>query len=337
MAEIAILALVLLGVAGVLWIRERNRRRTHPVLGGPNDAIRIAHDAPFELYSNSFSHCSRKVRLALAELGVAYKHHPIELIETGWYQTISRDYLRVNPSGLVPTLVHEGRPVYESDAILTYAQAEAGPTAPRLVPDDPEERAEMARWIEFGAISSADAMHGMDKRAGPCIPGLTLPIFLAAIRYIPLQNILEGFLFHPDRRRPLFFTIGKLLGLRRTLSLPPVRAIAEPSARHMARHLAEIEKTLEARGGPWILGAAYSLADITLGCILLRLEETGWLEIFAAEQDLPALKAYYKRLKARPSWTAAISETPNPIIEKAKQDLAAARSDQRLQRSIYQH
>ena len=329
------LVLTLVGLAVSLWLLERQRRRTHPVIGGRDAAVRLPHDAPVELYSNSFSHCSRKVRLVLAELDIAYKHHRIELIETGWYQTISPEYLKVNPSGLVPTLVHDGHPVYESDDIVAYAQSVAGSSAPQLAPNDPGLRAEMARWMAFCAISSADPMAGMEKNAGACVPGLTLPIFVTAIRYIPFRRIFVGLLFHPDKRRPLFFAAAKILGPRRLFGLKPVRAILEPSARHMVRHLSYINATLLEHGGPWILGGRYSLADATVSCLLLRLEETGWLETFVAAHDLGAVEAYYARLKARPSWGAAITDAPSEIIERARRDLAKARSDPALRQLIY--
>jgi len=310
-------------LALALWFGiEKSRRRSHPMTGGIDRSRTLPHKREFELYSNSFSHCSRKTRLAMAELDIDYKYHPIDLIETGWYQTISPQYLRVNPAGILPTLVHNGHPVYESDDILAYAQEVAGHEAPQLVPADPALRDEMNSWLEFCSISSADPMAEMPEKAGACIPGLTMPLFVTAIPYIPLRKILVGFLFHPDKRRPAFFTASKLFGLRRMLSQKMVRNIAHPSRDHMAQHLLTIDTALAKSDGYWILGKTYSLADITIGCMLLRLEETGWLDYFAKTQNVDELKNYFQRLKARPSWQAAIGNHTHPIIEKAKQDLA---------------
>ena len=205
----AVLGYILIGLIGLglAWfIVEKRRRRTHPVQGGIDRSISLPHAAPLELYSNSFSHCSRKCRLVLAELGLAAKHHSIDLIETGWYQTISPAYLKINPSGLVPTLVHDGHPVFESDDILAYAAELAGSDAPSLIPDAPELQSRMQGWLDFCTISSADAMAGMEAKAGSCVPGLTLPMFVSTIQYVPLRNILVGFLFHFDKKRPALFT-----------------------------------------------------------------------------------------------------------------------------------
>ncbi|MEM9724316.1 MAG: glutathione S-transferase family protein [Pseudomonadota bacterium] len=334
-ALIAAFATVAIAAIGLWWRREAARRRSHPVSGGLQPDVEVPSETEFELYSNSFSHCSRKVRLALAELHIDYTHRATQLIETGWYETISPAYLRVNPAGLLPTLVHRGRPIYESDDILRYAQGVAGRNAPSLTPDGLDKRAEMERWIAFGSISSADAMGGMDAKAGACIPGLTLPMFVAAIRHIPLKNILVGLLFHPDKRRPLFFIVAKLLGLRWTFRLPPARAIVDESARHMRRHLAALNAALDAGEGPWLLGPSYTLADASMGAMLLRLDEAGWLAIFAEEQDLTALLDYYGWMQERPSWRAAIIETPNAIIQAATEQLTEVRADPALRRFIY--
>ena len=51
------------------------------------------------------------------------------------------EYLKINPRGVVPTLVHDGKVVRESNVILEYLE-DAFPAHP-LRPEDPFERAEM--------------------------------------------------------------------------------------------------------------------------------------------------------------------------------------------------
>jgi glutathione S-transferase len=321
------LILAALAAACALWFAfEKSRRKTHPVTGGLHPDITLPHGAEFELYGNAFSHCSRRTRLVMAELGIPYTHKPIDLIETGSYQTLSPEYLKINPSGLIPTLVHNGHPIYESDDILAYAAKHARPGAPKLVPDDPETRARMQAWIDFCNLSSADPTGGMERRMGSCVPPLTLPLFVAAIRYIPLNRILVGMLFHPDKKRPVFFTAGKLLGLKRMLAQKPLQQMIGAGRRHMATHLAHLDRALKETDGPWILGEQFTLADITLACVLLRIDETGFLDGFIKEGKLDAVRAYYDRLRARPSWQAAIRNITHPIIEQAVADLKHTRA-----------
>ncbi len=317
--------IVILATVLVLWfLVEKSRRKTHPVTGGIQQDISLPYDEEFELYANAFSHCSRKTRLVMAEAGLSYRYHQIDLIETGQYETISAHYLEINPSGLVPTLVHNGHPIYESDDILSYVADHAAADAPSLAPEDATERAEMERWIESAVISSDDPMANMETRAGSCIPGLTMPAFMTAIRYIPLRKILVGFLFHPDKKRPAFFTAARLFGLRTMLGQKPLQAMLHKSRDHMRTHLGTLAKQLKRSGGPWILGAQYTLADVTWSCILLRVDETGWLDHFLEDEALAPVKDYYEALQSRPSWKAAITDKTHPIVEQAERDLKEA-------------
>ena len=326
--SLSILALAFAGLLG-WFLFERSRRRTHAVEGGFHPEISLPHEAPFELYGNAFSHCSRKTRLVMAELGIPFVHKPIDLIETGSYQTLSPAYLTVNPSGLIPTLVHNGHPVYESDDIMAYAVSQAPSGAPLLVPTDPALRQRLEAWIAFGNLSSNAPTADMERRIGACVPALTLPLFITAIRYIPLHRILFGFLFHPDKARPMFFSLARVLGLRRTLAIRPIQQMVLNGRRYMRTHLGKIDEALGEAGGPWILGAQFSLADITLGCVLLRLEETGFLGSFLEKGDLGRLAAYYQRLQSRPSWKTAIVDVTHPIITRGAEDLRVARVQDR--------
>lgn len=330
-------AALLAAAAALAWFAfEKSRRKTHPVTGGIQRSRQIPHSEPVELYSNSFSHCSRKARLVLAELGIPYRHHPIELIETGWYQTASRAYLAINPAGVVPTLVHRGHPVYESDDILIYAQSIAAADAPQLVPDDPTAKAQMEAWLSFCAIVSADLMGGMQTRAGACIPGLSLPMFMAGIRYTPLRRILTGFLFHYTLKSPAMFTAFKLLGLRGMIRIKPLRQLIHKSRDHMQAHLETLNRELAHDEREWMVGGAFSLADVSIGCMLLRLEEAGWLRWYARSASIPALLRYFERIKARPSWQQAILGHAHPVVSAAQEDLLAlTTADPALRKLLY--
>lgn len=313
----------LMGALGWFLI-EKGRRVRRPMQGGLHADITLPHDAAFELYSNAFSHCSRKARLVFAELGIPYTHKPIDLVETGWYQTISPAYLKVNPAGQVPTLVHEGHPVYESDDILKYAAKMAGPEAPSLTPTDPAQKAVMDEWIDFAAIIGENPIENMETNAGACVPVLTTPLFATMIRYIPVHRILIGLLFHHDKRRPVMFLAFKLLGVKRLPKIPPVYAMLRQAVPAMAKHLGVLEAQLEKSGGPWIVGDMYTLADISWTAALQRVDETGFLDFYLAAGTLPHVAAYYTALQARPSWGQAIDGVPHDLLAKGTADLKRA-------------
>jgi len=69
-----------------------------------------------ELYHNINSVCAQKVRVALKEKGQEAKEHLLTL------RGDQNDpaYMKLNPNGVVPTLVHDGNVITESSLILYY-------------------------------------------------------------------------------------------------------------------------------------------------------------------------------------------------------------------------
>ena len=57
----------------------------------------------------------------------------------------SPEYLKINPNGVIPTLIHDGQPLHESGTICEYLD-ESFPDPP-LRPETPYERGEMRNWI----------------------------------------------------------------------------------------------------------------------------------------------------------------------------------------------
>jgi len=100
------------------------------------------------LYSGPLSLFTAKVRVALAEKGLAY-----ERIEVGWslanrYEPHHPDVVALNPNRLVPILVDGDTVVYDSTIILEYLE-DRWPETP-LYPSTASERAE-CRQLEAEA------------------------------------------------------------------------------------------------------------------------------------------------------------------------------------------
>ncbi len=76
--------------------------------------------ATLELYHGATSVCSSKVRIGLAEKGLDWISHPVNLKKG---EQNDPDYLKLNPLGVVPTLVHGDLVVVESSIILEYIDA----------------------------------------------------------------------------------------------------------------------------------------------------------------------------------------------------------------------
>ena len=70
-----------------------------------------------ELYTHPLSPCAQKVRIVLAEKGLDFLSHHVDLPNK---ENLKPEYLRLNPLGEVPTLVHDSTPVIESSVICEY-------------------------------------------------------------------------------------------------------------------------------------------------------------------------------------------------------------------------
>lgn len=98
-----------------------------------------------ELYNAPQSTCSQRVRFVLHAKGLAFEEHRLDLFAGDQLQPT---YLKLNPNGVVPTLVHDGAPVIDSAVIMEYLE-EVFPDRRTLVPADPLSRARMRALIRF--------------------------------------------------------------------------------------------------------------------------------------------------------------------------------------------
>lgn len=86
------------------------------------------------LYNYYRSSTSYRVRIALELKGLSYKYTPVHLLNAGGEQNM-QSYRELNPVGGVPTLIHDGKVISQSFAIIEYLE-EIFPEAFSLFPKD---------------------------------------------------------------------------------------------------------------------------------------------------------------------------------------------------------
>jgi glutathione S-transferase len=86
----------------------------------------------------------KKVLWAMEELGLKY-----ERIDAGMQFGVNNtpEYLKMNPTGLVPTIDEDGFVLWESHAIVRYLAAKHGMGT--LYPTDLRARADAERWMDW--------------------------------------------------------------------------------------------------------------------------------------------------------------------------------------------
>jgi maleylacetoacetate isomerase len=106
----------------------------------------MASSSEFLLYNYFRSSASYRVRIALEMKGIPFDYRPVHLVNGGGEQ-YKPEYQAINPSREVPTLVHKGRVIGQSLAIIDYLDS-VQPT-PRLFPVDPYKRALVLQACEI--------------------------------------------------------------------------------------------------------------------------------------------------------------------------------------------
>ena len=225
-----------------------------------------------ELYHSVNSVCAQKVRIALAEKGLEYREHLMTLRG----DQFSPDYMKLNPMAVVPTLVHDGRPVIESSVILYYID-EAFPTPP-LMPRDPHLR---ARVRQFNKMID-EYVHN----------SCTILTFATAFRPwfagLSGEEIDARLAKSPSKKRTEYKRDVALNGL-------DSKFVAE-ALEHHQKMLQFMDQALE--DGQWLAGSAFSLADAAVIPYILRLELLKMARIW---EKRPRIAAWYARMRERPS------------------------------------
>src|ERR1700731_1052208 len=99
---------------------------------------------PIVLYDFHGSPCARRVRIVLLEKGLKWETRLVDLTKM---EQKKPENLKLNPNGLVPTLVHGDRVIYESNVITEYLDAMF--PAPQHYPVDPWRSALAKMWQAF--------------------------------------------------------------------------------------------------------------------------------------------------------------------------------------------
>ncbi|HEX2567877.1 MAG TPA: glutathione S-transferase N-terminal domain-containing protein [Burkholderiales bacterium] len=229
----------------------------------------------FLLYNAPPSTCSQRVRFVLNAKRLPFEEKKLDLLAG---DQLKPEYLALNPNGVVPTLVHDGAVVTDSSVIIEYLD-EVAREPQRFTPADPAQRAHMRSLMRF-----IDEMPAAAVRV-PTFNLAFLPRFAAMT-----DEEFRAFAESKPLRKEFMLAMG-----RKGFPQKEMDAALERLRRSYERMEAEIAKS----GGPWLLGAELTLADIALMPAIVRMadlgRETDW-------DDLPRVRRWYEAIRAHPAF-----------------------------------
>lgn len=242
----------------------------------PSTDANVQALAGLHLYHAQLSNSSMRVRLLLEEKRLTWTSH---LLDATRQDNLTDSYLRINPTSLIPALVHDGVVVTESSDILYYLE-EHFPD-PRFAPAAERECAQMRAWVDLAASSHPTTLKPWQYH----VTGTRTKRPQDMERYRKLQSDPDLVAFH--QRSIDGFTDAE---------------IADAVQRNHAI-LARMEAAL--RDAPWLVGGHYGLADIAWFPNVLLLDLLGF-----PTDAYPAVRRWLAAVRARPTARSAIGKSP---------------------------
>jgi glutathione S-transferase len=238
-----------------------------------------------ELYHNGMSTCSQKVRVTLAEKGQDFVSHHFNLRAGDQH---APEYLAINPNGVVPTIIHDGKVVYESAVVDEYLD-DIFPDPP-LRSADPYERARMRLWVK----QLDEGLHAASATISACIAFRYQ--FMEGKTEAELKKMLDGYVDPVKRER---MTENVLAGVESRFFKPAIGRIV--------KMLDDMQAALSE--GTWMAGNSYSLADIAFAPYVTRVAhlQQDWLF-----DTRPRVADWLDRMQARPACQKGMVEWFNP-------------------------
>jgi len=252
----------------------------------------------FVLYNAPQSTCSQRVRFVLNAKNTPYEEHKLDLFSG---DQLKPDYLAINPNGVVPSIVHDGRTVIDSSVILEYLD-EVVPDLGAFTPRDPVERGQMRSMMRY--IDEVPA------------PAIRVPSYNLA--FLPHFQVMseEEFQALADSK-PLRKEF--LLKMGRT-GFP--QAEMDEALGRLARSVERMDAWIAESGGPFLQGTRMTLADIMVMPVIVRMDDINLHTMWA---DRPRVAEWLAAVRAHPAFQ--VTYYPGSLLTEKYPHLARLREE----------
>lgn len=224
---------------------------------------------PILLYNAPQSTCSQKVRICLWEKGLLFTEKKLDLFKG---DQLTPEYKKLNPNGVVPTLIHNDEVIIDSSVIIEYLD-ELYPEPP-LSPNTPAGRAHMREWLRFFEEVPTPAIR---------VPSYNR-VFLRHFRNMSEEEFI-AFGESKPLRKDFFLKMGRTGYSDEEMQQAEAR---------LRMSIERMEKQL-LKEGQWLLGD-YGLADICIMPVMMRMHDIGMDTLWA---DCAKVSEWFARFRDR--------------------------------------
>jgi glutathione S-transferase len=236
----------------------------------------------------------QRVRLLLEEKKLEWESTIVDTAR-GDIDDLPENYYTLNPKGLTPVIIHEGKAIPESLIILEYLE-DKFPT-PCFRPDSAEDKANMRLWMR----KIDDGIHVASRTIGVCLVN----------RHIYEEKDPDLIKKYYDKMKDEVRKNNDQVNIEYGLESPLLpNAIAQ-----FKKLFTEMDNHLKTH--KWLVNDNYSLADIALVVYLQRLESFMMAPLWS---DLRYLDNWYERISNRKAYKVAVLDWGDITASKRKEN-----------------
>ena len=254
--------------------------------------IIIYNMSNFELYGYGESVASNIARVALSEKQIDFKYNIIYLESKGDHLT--KEYKKLNPKNLVPTLIDNGVPIPDSIQIMRHIDSKYPNQGEYLFPYSQGD----VSFNELLDFVTLDETKELGDTLGTTAGGISAQLLVKMLCKRSLISIIWDYTTkHSIKKRIPIFIMLRILG-------KPPKSLCKKMTIMLAKHLVTIEEVLSHKK-QFIMGEAYTAIDCCMTSILHRVQEMRFSSVLKSDK-LPNLSAYWKTISQRDSYKEGI-------------------------------
>ncbi|XP_076014359.1 ganglioside-induced differentiation-associated protein 1 [Genypterus blacodes] len=279
-------------------------------------------ESKLTLYHWTQSFNSQKVRLAVAEKGLRCVEYDVSLPLSEHNEPW---FMRLNPTGEVPVLVHDDDVICDPTQIMEYLEQNfRDEGTPMLIPEEGstyyhrvQHYRELLDSLQMDAYTHGCILHPeitvdshLPEYAAACIRA-QIGNTETELKKLAEQNpeLKDAYIAKQRRLKSKLYDHDNMKFLKKLLD--ELESVMDQLETELQRR---VEETPEEGRPSWLCGDFFSMADVSLAVTLHRLKFLGLSRRFWGNGNRVNLETYYERVVERPAFRRVLGHVNNILI-----------------------